>query len=208
MAGSLVPCAALAATLAVATADLNIRSGPGPEYPVIGVIGLNGEATIDSCIQDSRWCQITYRGQPGWVYTQYMQVIGRSAAAPATVIERAPATVVQPATRFNVPTVVYERRATVGMGPVAVTGAILDSVADTAAAATGVISPPPPAVRTYVVEHPVDPVYLDGEVVVGAGLPESVELQPVPDSDYEYGYVNRQPVLVEPRTRRIVYVYR
>ena len=77
MAGSLVPCAALAAPVAVATADLNIRSGPGPEYPVIGVINLNGQVTIEACIQDSRWCQVTYRGRPGWVYTQYMHVATR-----------------------------------------------------------------------------------------------------------------------------------
>ena len=62
--------------------------------------------------------------------------------------------------------------------------------------------------RTYVVSNPVDPVYLDGEVVVGAGLPETVELRTIPDYEYRYVYVNRQPVLVEPDSRRIVYVYR
>jgi hypothetical protein len=67
---------------------------------------------------------------------------------------------------------------------------------------------PPAPVQTYVLSHPLDPVYLNGEVVVGAGLPPSVALAPVPQSEYEYAYVNRQPVLVEPRTRRIVQVYR
>ena len=62
--------------------------------------------------------------------------------------------------------------------------------------------------RAYVIEHPARPIYLNGEVVVGAGLPESVDLQPVPDSEYNYAYVNREPVLVQPRTRRIVYIYR
>ena len=118
-----------------------------------------------------------------------------------------PSTVVEAAPPYGVPTVVYQRPAMVGMTPAEVTGTILDSVANTAAAVAGTIAPPP-AVRSYVVSHPLDPVYLNGEVVVGASLPDTVELQPVPDYDYRYVYVNRQPVLVEPSTRRIVYVYR
>ena len=69
-----------------------------------------------------------------------------------------------------------------------------------------VLTPPPP-VGTYVVSHPVAPVYLNGEVVEGVGLPEDVALTPVPGYDYEYAYVNNQPVLVEPQTRRVRYIY-
>ena len=54
----------------------------------------------------------------------------------------------------------------------------------------------------------VDPVYLDGEVVVGAGLPETVELREIPDYEYRYVNVNNQPVLVEPGSRKIVYIIR
>ena len=67
---------------------------------------------------------------------------------------------------------------------------------------------PPENVRTYVTSNQIEPVYLDGEVVVGAGLPETVELREIPDYEYRYVYVNGQPVLVEPDTRRIVYVVR
>jgi hypothetical protein len=74
--------------------------------------------------------------------------------------------------------------------------------------AAGAVVTPPDEVRTYVVENRTDPVYLEGEVVVGAGLPETVELVEVPDYEYRYRYVNGQPVLVDPATRRIVYVYR
>jgi hypothetical protein len=63
-------------------------------------------------------------------------------------------------------------------------------------------------VRTYVTSNQVDPVYLDGEVVVGASLPETVQLREIPDYEYRYVYVNGQPVLVEPQSRRIVYVMR
>ena len=67
---------------------------------------------------------------------------------------------------------------------------------------------PPPTVRSYVVGHPVAPVYLNGEIVEGVGLPEDVVLTPVPDSDYDYAYVNNVPVLVEPSTRRVEHMYR
>ena len=99
----------------------------------------------------------------------------------------------------------------------AVAGAIVGgpvgaAIGGIAGAATGSIAgnvvAPPDNVRTYVREHRVDPVYLDGEVVVGATLPENVEVRRIPDYKYEYVYVNQVPVLVEPGSRRIVYVLR
>jgi hypothetical protein len=78
------------------------------------------------------------------------------------------------------------------------------AIGGTAAAAID----PPDQVRTYITSNPVDPVYLEGEVVVGAGIPEAVQLREIPDYEYRYVYVNRQPVLVEPGSRRIVYVIR
>ena len=63
-------------------------------------------------------------------------------------------------------------------------------------------------VRTYVTGNQVEPVYLEGEVVVGATIPEPVVLTPVPDYDYPYAYVNGQPVFIDPATRQIVYIVR
>ncbi|MGH6682900.1 MAG: SH3 domain-containing protein, partial [Pseudolabrys sp.] len=40
---------ASAAIVASAMTPLNVRSGPGPQYPVIGAIPLNGKATIIGC---------------------------------------------------------------------------------------------------------------------------------------------------------------
>ena len=48
---------ASAATIAAATTPLNIRSGPGPQYSVIGAIPANGQAIIIGCIQGSLWCR-------------------------------------------------------------------------------------------------------------------------------------------------------
>jgi hypothetical protein len=54
----------------------------------------------------------------------------------------------------------------------------------------------------------VEQVYLDGEIVVGAGIPETVMLAPVPDSEYSYAYVNGVPVLVETQNRTVTYIVR
>src|SRR5690606_35749981 len=88
-------------------------------------------------------------------------------------------------------------------------GAVVGGVAGTVAGgAAGTIIDPPEQVRTYVTTHQVDPVYLEGEVVVGAGVPDTVELREIPDYQYRYVYVNGQPVLVDAKTRQIVYVVR
>ena len=60
----------------------------------------------------------------------------------------------------------------------------------------------------YVRDNPVDPVYLEGEVVTGVELPETVTLSTVPTSDYRYAYVNGVPVVVDPAERRVVYIVR
>ena len=71
---------ATAATLATATTPLNIRSGPGPQYGVVGFIPDRGHATINGCIQGSLWCQVSYRGRQGWAYAAYLtaRLSGRS----------------------------------------------------------------------------------------------------------------------------------
>ena len=67
---------------------------------------------------------------------------------------------------------------------------------------------PPERVVSYIRQNEIEPVYLEGEVVVGAQLPETVAVREIPDYEYRYVYVNNQPVLVEPQSHRIVYVVR
>ena len=174
-------------TLAVATTPLNIRSGPGPEYSVIGAIPANGQATVLGCIEGSQWCQITYNGAQGWAYSQYMTSAGIRALPP--VAFTAP-----PSTTGT--TIVRPTYSGDFIAPVVSTTAPLQ------------IAPPPQTVQTYIVQNPRPQVYLNGEVVEGAGLPPDVALAPVPGSEYQYAYVNGVPVLVEPSSRRVRYIYR
>lgn len=185
-----------AETLATATTPLNIRSGPGPQYSVIGAIPLRARTTIIGCIQGSLWCQVSYNGRQGWAYAQYMtaRLSGRSLAVAESL--------------STIPTVQYrEPIETVGS---AVTAPTITGTLVVPRSVTGeplVIVPPPP-VSTYVVNHPVAPIYLNGEVVEGVALPENVALAPVPGFAYNYAYINNVPVLVEPTTREVRYIYR
>lgn len=208
---------AFAQQMVVATTDLNIRQGPGPQYPVVGVIAADGQAQLEGCAQGSKWCMVSYDGAQGWAYSDYLvaDMGGREVIVTERVAE-------------VVPTETYTRRVessdgaavggTAGMATGALAGAIIGgpvgaAIGGVAGAATGSIAgaagePPTPAVTTYVREHRVEPVYLEGEVVVGATLPDTVEVYEVPDYEYRYVYVNEVPVLVEPQTRRIVHIVR
>ncbi|RWK29483.1 DUF1236 domain-containing protein [Mesorhizobium sp.] len=191
VAGALVAMSgtALADTAVSAVADLNIRAGPGPQYPVIGVLAAGQSATLDGCIQNSKWCTIAEANGQGWIYSDYVTadfggnevvLTRRPADADITIVE-APADIDDPD--------IY-------------TGAIV------AGEPIEPIRRPPAEIRTYIETNRVDPVYLEGEVVTGATLPDTVELREIPDYDYRYVYVNGQPALVDPGTRRIMYVER
>jgi hypothetical protein len=73
----------------------------------------------------------------------------------------------------------------------------------------GIVADEPPApVITYVERAPVPSVVVPEEdVVVGAVLPDTVMVRVVPDYDtYGYAVVNDTPVVVEPRTHRVIRV--
>jgi len=195
-AAAMLSATASAATKVEATTALNIRSGPGPQYGVVGVINANDQAVIEGCIEGSLWCQVNYKGERGWAYSKYLTA---SAAGKTVVIADDRATLKVPVVTYAPPP------GTVGAAPPpALTGTLIEAQS----ASRPLIISPPAEVGTYVTAHPVQRTYLDGEVVVGAGLPQNVVLQTVPQYDYRYAHVNGVPVLVEPRSRRIVYIYR
>ncbi|WP_309082742.1 DUF1236 domain-containing protein [Chelativorans sp.] len=204
---------AAAQTPATATTELNVRAGPGPQYPVVGVIGASQQTTVTGCMEGSKWCQVSHNGVQGWAYSDYLTA--SLSGGQTIVLTERPAEAV--------PTVTYETTAsTQGTGAVAgattgaVAGAIIGGpVGAVVGGAAGAVAggaietvTPPQEVVSYVRTHQAEPVYLEGEVVVGAQLPETVAVQEIPDYEYRYVYVNGQPVLVEPQSRRIVHVIR
>lgn len=213
LAATLIAGAASAETMATAGTDLNLRAGPGAMHDVIGVIKNGDEVSVTGCIESANWCEVGYDGKTGWAYGDYLTAKVGDKIEPlypnrqtvgVTVIQApaADASDNKTADTAVAGTTGAAMGALVG-GPIgAVVGAALGSAAGSAAN-------PPAEVKTYVMEHPVDPVHLQGEVVLGAGVPDTVTLYDVPDQpDYKYVTINGQPVLVNPADRKIVYIYR
>jgi uncharacterized protein YraI len=211
VAGVLVTSGAAFAATATATTDLNIRAGPGSQYPVIGILGAGQSTEIKGCLQNGRWCSVSTAGEEGWAYSAYLssELRGRQ-----FVLSERPAdsgiTIVQPSDGGTEGALVGGTTGAVGGaligGPV---GAAVGGVAGLAVGgAIGDAAEPPPRVRSYITQNRLEPVYLKREVVVGTGIPETVAIREIPDYEYRYAYVNDRPVLVDPGTRRIVYVMR
>ncbi len=194
LAGAIVVgSAGLAQADMVATAinDLNVRAGPGPQYPSIGIATRGSQAMLDGCIQGSRWCRVDVNGVRGWVYAQYLQV---EQAGNSVIVEQHQAD-------LGVPVVTYETTASVAPADPAPGDELLGPVGSVESIS------PPETVTTYVQTNPGQTVRLRGDVVVGASLPDDVTFQEIPDYQYRYVRINDRPVLVDPGTRRIVYVY-
>ena len=202
---------AIAATNATATTDLNLRAAPNAQAEIVDVIPGQGEVMIDQCIEAAQWCAVSYNGQDGWAYSPYLT---------ASLDGGEPTVVYENTGRLEIQTYDEQAAANTGAavggltaggvaaalagGPATVAGALILGTA--AGGIVGEASVPEDTV-TYVRNNPVDPVYLDGEVVVGAGIPQEVELVAVPDTDYRYVYVNGVPAVVN-ADRTIVSVVR
>jgi SH3-like domain-containing protein len=208
---SIAAAGSASAEMATVTTDLNVRSGPSSREAVIGVIGAGQSVDINGCVQSGRWCTVAFDGGEGWVSSRYLS--GDFASNEVIVTEQPTGSVRvrRPATPGQAAGVVT------GGAAGAVTGAIVGGPAGAAVGGvagviaggtTGTVLDPPARVRTYVRSNRIRPVYIDNEVSVGSTLPETVELLEVPDYEYRYVYVNDRPVLVEPGSRRIVYVVR
>lgn len=202
VAGVLFGSAAFAETMASSWTDLNLRSGPGPLFPVVGVIPADKLVTVDGCLDASSWCKVSLDGAEGWAAGDYLttRVVLRSAAEP-TVIKTVTYENTKDAEKLGGAAAGAMADALIA-GPIgAVFGGLIGAGAGEAAAVDE-------TVVTNVQTNPVEQVYLDGEVVVGAGLPETVTLVPVPDSEYSYVYVNGAPVVVDSTERKIVHIVR
>lgn len=178
---------------ATAINDINVRAGPGPQYPSIGLVTRGSPTILDGCIEGSRWCRVDANGVRGWVYAQYLSVDQNGG----------PVIVEEHRADLDVPVVTYETTgAVVPAEPQPAPGDELLGPVEEIDAIT-----PPETVRTYIDANPANTVRLRGDVAVGAEVPSDVMVRTIPDYNYSYVRINDRPVLVDPGTRRIVYVY-
>jgi len=200
---------AYADTMAVATRDVNVRAAPASSSDVIGRLSNGESVEINGCVQRGRWCSVAFDGGEGFVSSRYLS--GDFDAGQMITTEQPTASI--RATRPSSPAT--GTGVLVGGAGGAVAGAVIGgpigaavggAAGVIAGGTTGAVLDPPTRVRTYVSSHRVEPVYLDDQYAVGSSLPDTVELREIPDYQYRYVYVNDRPMLVDPGSRRIVYV--
>ena len=81
----LLSVGAAAAAPASLAPDLNVRSGPGTEYGVVGVIRAGETVDVGGC--QGSWCQVAFDGGTGYASRSYLQMAG---APSAGVVVQAP----------------------------------------------------------------------------------------------------------------------
>ena len=176
-----------AAMVATTATDLSVRSGPGEDYPEVGLATRGSDAVLDGCIDGSAWCRVEVNGLRGWANADYLNVMYEG--APVILRERR--------SEINVPVVTYEKTSDVQAEP---------NPGDPNLGRVGEVNPPE-QVMTYIDQHPGETITYDGDVVVGTTVPAGAQMVAVPDYEYSYVRINDRAVLVEPSTRRVVYVY-
>ncbi len=86
---------ATGACMARPNTDLNVRSGPGTAYPILGVLTLGSEREVTGRDEGAFWWQIAYPAGPGgrgWVSAPYTTLSGDCTAIPVAAYAPPPAT--------------------------------------------------------------------------------------------------------------------
>jgi uncharacterized protein YraI len=65
------PTAALAAR-GTTTSDVNMRAGPGTDYPLVATVPEDARVNIHGCLSDYDWCDVSWSGERGWINAQYL----------------------------------------------------------------------------------------------------------------------------------------
>jgi len=61
-----------------ATANVNMRSGPGTAYPAVTMIPVGAPLQINGCLNETPWCDVSFYGGRGWVAGRYIQATYQS----------------------------------------------------------------------------------------------------------------------------------
>lgn len=79
------------ANMAITKARIALRSGPGRNHAVIGVVQANQEVEILTCGPAGNWCQIEgQNGRQGWVSSAFLQVPDAEPAPPEQPAQQQP----------------------------------------------------------------------------------------------------------------------
>lgn len=177
--GSLAAGAAAAGDRYTAAIDVNIRSGPGADYPIVEVLPAGDAIRTMKC--EAGWCSVATFSGAGFIAARFLS---REGAAPEN------------------------RAAANSGGPAVAPRAALDATTTASVPAVDpptYLELPDSALK-YVATHRPISVDLGYEARVGEAIPAEIRLRDIPGSRYQYVYVDDRPVFVDGQSRRIVKV--
>ena len=63
-----LPATSYAQQLAYVSKEVNLRAGPSSDYPVVAILGAGVSITVEGCMSDYQWCDVSVGPHRGWVY--------------------------------------------------------------------------------------------------------------------------------------------
>lgn len=75
LAGLVTLAAAADATPGLVTQNINMRAGPGVEYPLVAQLPQGTQTEIFGCLQGLSWCDVAIPGARGWVAGPGLQLV-------------------------------------------------------------------------------------------------------------------------------------
>jgi hypothetical protein len=192
----------------------------------VATISTNAEVTLFGCLGDLTWCDVAMaNGDRGWAYAYYLQLllsrVGNTVQTVAITEANPPPTVLTfegeaywTQHYANAP-FFADRDRYIGagaIGPDAMAGVLIGRpLGEAIGGAAGAAFTPPAAVVAMLQNqgppNPADALFLEGEIVVGAAVPETLELTPVPDfPEFAFAHINGRWVLIDPTNRTILYI--
>ena len=65
---AIAPASAQAQQMAYVSKEVNLRAGPSSDYPVVAILGSGVAITVEGCMSDYRWCDVSVGPNRGWLY--------------------------------------------------------------------------------------------------------------------------------------------
>lgn len=70
-----VTCVPVAAAEAYTTATVNLRAGPGVDFPRVATLPGGHLMRVHGCLPEWEWCDLSFRGARGWVRGDFLEFL-------------------------------------------------------------------------------------------------------------------------------------
>jgi uncharacterized protein YraI len=73
--GMALPPTIAAAATAFTVGPTNVRTGPGPQYPIVAKVAGGFRVEVAGCVKGYEWCRIPLRGHDAWINSSRLEIV-------------------------------------------------------------------------------------------------------------------------------------